>query len=56
VATSRRVAVRTTRSVHVLPAGHSTVVVGGTSYYYVNGVYYEAVFVNGRVVYYVVEI
>jgi hypothetical protein len=51
---ARRTARRTARRVTVLPRGYTTVVVSGSSYYLYGGVYYEAVFVNGRTYYYVV--
>jgi hypothetical protein len=50
--TSRRV---TARRLYALPAGHTTVVVSGATYYVVDGVKYKAVIVDGKTAYVPVE-
>ena len=51
----RTVRTRTAR-VYRLPHGYTTMVKGGKTYYYADGVYYEALFVDGRVVYVVADV
>lgn len=49
--TARRTARRTTRRINTLPRGYTTTVVSGVTYYYVDGIYYEAVYEGSTVVY-----
>lgn len=54
--TNRRVRRRAVgATLAALPPGYRTVVVAGATYYYVNGVYYQAVEQDGATVYIVVE-
>ena len=46
----------TGRQSYVLPAGHTTVELSGATYYYAQGVYFEAVMKGGEVVYLVVDV
>ena len=48
---ARRTARRTTRRIYTLPRGYTTTVIGGVSYYYAGGLYYQPVYQGSTVVY-----
>ena len=50
--TARRVTRRTNRRINTLPRGYETVTIGGGSYYYANGAYWQRMG-SGSNVYYV---
>ncbi len=52
---ARRTARRTTRRLYALPRGYTTALIGGVSYYYAGGLYYEPVYDGGTVAYVQVE-
>ena len=52
---ARRTARRTTRRIYTLPRGYTTAVIGGVSYYYAGGLYYEPVYEGSTVAYVQVE-